>query len=94
MLMIRLARRGARKQPYYRIVVIEKERARDGRSVEVVGTYNPRTNPATVALKRERIDYWTFEGRAVVGPRQEAGGEKSGRRPAACSCSVQSAAHG
>ena len=51
MLMIRLSRRGARKQPYYRIVVIEKDRARDGRSVEVVGTYNPRTNPATVELK-------------------------------------------
>jgi small subunit ribosomal protein S16 len=61
-LMIRLARRGARKQPYYRIVVIEKERARDGRSVEVVGTYNPRTNPATVDLKRERIHYWTSKG--------------------------------
>ena len=62
MLMIRLSRRGARKQPYYRIVVIEKDRARDGRSVEVVGTYNPRTNPASVELKRERIDYWTGKG--------------------------------
>ena len=62
MLMIRLARFGARKQPYYRVVVIEKERARNGRSVEVVGTYNPRTNPATVDLKRERIDYWTSKG--------------------------------
>ena len=62
MLMIRLSRRGARKQPYYRIVVIEKARARDGRSVEVVGTYNPRTNPATVDLKRERISYWTSKG--------------------------------
>ena len=62
MLMIRLSRRGARKQPYYRIVVIEKDRARDGRSVEVVGTYNPRTNPASVELKRERIDYWTSKG--------------------------------
>ena len=61
-LMIRLSRRGARKQPHYRIVVIEKDRARDGRSVEVVGTYNPRTNPATVELKRERIDYWTSKG--------------------------------
>ena len=60
--MIRLSRRGARKQPYYRIVVIEKDRARDGRSVEVVGTYNPRTNPATVDLKRERISYWTSKG--------------------------------
>ena len=62
MLMIRLSRRGARKQPYYRIVVIEKDRARDGRSVEVVGTYNPRTNPASVELKRERIDYWKSKG--------------------------------
>jgi small subunit ribosomal protein S16 len=61
-LMIRLARFGARKQPYYRVVVIEKDRARNGRSVEVVGTYNPRTNPATVNLKRERIDYWTSKG--------------------------------
>jgi len=64
-LMIRLSRRGARKQPYYRIVVIEKDRACDGRSVEVVGTYNPRTNPATVELKRERVDYWTSKGAQV-----------------------------
>jgi small subunit ribosomal protein S16 len=61
-LMIRLARFGARKQPYYRVVVIEKERARNGRSIEVVGTYNPRTNPASVEFKRERIDYWTSKG--------------------------------
>ncbi len=57
--MIRLARVGARKQRHYRIMVIEKDRARNGRSVEVVGTYNPRTNPATVDLKRDRIEYWT-----------------------------------
>ena len=62
MLMIRLARVGARKQPYYRIVVIEKERARNGRPVEVVGTYNPRTDPASVEFKRERIDYWVSKG--------------------------------
>lgn len=62
MLMIRLARFGARKQPYYRVVVIEKDRARNGRSIEVVGTYNPRTSPATVDLKRERIEYWTKNG--------------------------------
>ncbi len=62
MLMIRLARIGARKQPYYRLVVIEKERARNGRSVEVVGTYNPRTTPASLELKRERIDYWVSKG--------------------------------
>jgi small subunit ribosomal protein S16 len=61
-LMIRLARVGAPKQPYYRVVVIEKDRARNGRSVEVVGTYNPRTSPASVNLKRERMDYWTGKG--------------------------------
>ena len=62
MVMIRLARFGARKQPYYRIVVIEKDRARNGRSIEVVGTYNPRTNPASVELKHERIAYWRGVG--------------------------------
>lgn len=62
MLMIRLKRMGARKQPHYRVVVIEKERPRNGRPVEVVGTYNPRTNPATVELKRERVDYWVSKG--------------------------------
>ncbi len=62
MLMIRLARFGARKQPHYRVVVIEKDRARNGRSIEIVGTYNPRTNPATVSLKQDRISYWTGNG--------------------------------
>lgn len=62
MLMIRLARVGARKQPYYRVVVIEKDRARNGRSVEVVGTYNPRTSPASLDLKLERIEYWKSKG--------------------------------
>ncbi len=62
MLMIRLSRTGARKQPHYRVVVIEKERARNGRPVEVVGTYNPRTEPASIELKRERITYWISKG--------------------------------
>ncbi len=62
MLMIRLSRFGARKQPYYRVVVIEKDRARNGRPVEVVGTYNPRTNPASIELKRDRVDYWVSKG--------------------------------
>ncbi|MGH9601048.1 MAG: 30S ribosomal protein S16 [Terriglobales bacterium] len=65
--MIRLARHGARKQPHYRIVVIEKARARNGRFVEIVGTYNPRTSPATVDLKRERIDHWVSKGAQLSG---------------------------
>ena len=60
--MIRLARIGARKQPYYRVVVIDKERARNGRSVEIVGLYNPRSNPTTIDVKRDRIDYWVSKG--------------------------------
>ena len=60
--MIRLARVGAPKQPHYRVVVIEKDRARNGRSVEVVGTYNPRTTPASLELKRDRIDFWVGKG--------------------------------
>ena len=70
MVMIRLARVGATKQPYYRIVVIEKDRARNGRSIEVVGTYNPRTSPASVELKHERIAYWRGVG-AQLSPTVE-----------------------
>ncbi len=62
MLMIRLARFGAKKKPFYRVVVIEKDRARNGRSLEVVGHYNPLTHPATVNLKHERIQYWRGNG--------------------------------
>jgi small subunit ribosomal protein S16 len=62
MLMIRLARFGAKKKPSYRVVVIDKERARDSRSVEVVGTYNPIAKPAAVNLKHDRIEHWMKNG--------------------------------
>jgi small subunit ribosomal protein S16 len=62
MLMIRLARFGAKKKPSYRVVVIEKEKSRNGRSVEVVGVYNPLTTPMTVNLKMDRIGYWMKAG--------------------------------
>ncbi len=62
MLMIRLARFGAKKKPFYRIVVIEKEKARDGRNIEVVGHYNPRTTPAKVDLKHDRVAHWVKVG--------------------------------
>ncbi|HUJ19987.1 MAG TPA: 30S ribosomal protein S16 [Bryobacteraceae bacterium] len=60
--MIRLARFGAKKKPFYRVVVIEKEKARGGRNMEVVGRYNPRTNPETVELDHARITHWTSVG--------------------------------
>lgn len=62
MLTIRLARVGAKKKPHYRVVVIEKERANTGRCVEIVGHYNPRTNPVELSLKRERIEHWMQVG--------------------------------
>ena len=62
MLMIRLARFGAKKKPFYRVVVIEKERARNGRSLEVVGHYDPLVAPAQVSLKYERIEHWVKNG--------------------------------
>ena len=62
MLMIRLARFGGKKKPSYRVVVIDKERARDSRAVEVVGTYNPVSQPTAVKLNHERIQYWMNNG--------------------------------
>ena len=62
MLMIRLARFGAKKKPFYRVVVIEKQLARNGRSLEVLGHYNPLTQPAAVDLQRDRLDYWVKNG--------------------------------
>jgi small subunit ribosomal protein S16 len=62
MLMIRLARFGAKKKPFYRVVVIEKERARNGRNLEVVGHYNPLSTPSQVDLKHDRLEYWIKKG--------------------------------
>ncbi len=66
MLMIRLARFGAKKKPFYRVVVIDKELACNGRSLEVVGHYNPGAGAAkgkaSVDLKHDRIAYWTTKG--------------------------------
>ena len=59
---IRLARHGAKKRPFYRIVVADGERARDGRFLEKVGTYDPKHDPAKVTVKTERIQYWIDKG--------------------------------
>jgi small subunit ribosomal protein S16 len=62
MLMIRLARFGAKKKPTYRLVVIEKERARNSRAVEVVGHYNPVSRPKQIHLDHARIEHWVKNG--------------------------------
>ena len=58
MLMIRLSRIGKKKKPYYRVVVIERTRPRDGRIKEAVGTYDPLKKPAEIKLDAERIKHW------------------------------------
>ncbi len=62
LLSIRLARAGTRKKVSYRVVVIDKQRARDGRFVEIVGLYNPRREPPELVLNRDRVAYWMKAG--------------------------------
>ena len=62
MLTIRLARIGKKKKPFYRVVVIERTRARGGRVREAVGTYDPLKKPAEVKLDSERVKYWLSVG--------------------------------
>ena len=59
---MRLRRMGAKKSPFYRIVVADQRRARNGRFIEVVGTYDPRTEPATINFKEDRAQYWLGVG--------------------------------
>jgi len=62
MVRIRLRRVGAKKQPSYRIVAADKESPRDGRFIEILGHYNPRTEPATITMKEDRIYDWMSKG--------------------------------
>jgi small subunit ribosomal protein S16 len=59
---IRLARHGAKKRPFYRIVIADSESPRDGKFLENVGTYDPLADPAKVSLKQERIKHWIGQG--------------------------------
>lgn len=62
MVTLRLARFGAKKRPFYRVVAAESRAKRDGRFIEVLGTYDPLTDPPTVTLKGDRIQYWLSVG--------------------------------
>ncbi len=59
---IRLARHGAKKRPFYRIVIANSESPRDGKFLETVGTYNPLPDTAEVSLKPDRVKYWLGKG--------------------------------
>ena len=62
MLAIRLRRTGSKKRPFFRVVVTDSRTARDSSFVEVLGHYNPRTNPEKLELNRERFDHWVKAG--------------------------------
>ena len=68
MVRIRLRRVGAKKQPTYRVVVADKRSPRDGRFIETIGHYNPRTEPPTVVIKEDRALYWLSVGAQPSGP--------------------------
>jgi small subunit ribosomal protein S16 len=62
MVKIRLSRTGAKNQPSYRIVAVDSHKKRDGRHLEILGHYDPKTKPATVKLKFDRIQHWQNHG--------------------------------
>ena len=62
MVKIRLRRAGAKKAPYYRVVVADSHFPRDGRFIEEIGTYDPLTNPITIDIDMERAKYWIANG--------------------------------
>ncbi len=59
---IRLMRIGAKKRPFYRVVAVDERKKRTGDYLELLGTYNPLTEPKEVILKKDRIEYWTKQG--------------------------------
>jgi small subunit ribosomal protein S16 len=62
MLKIRLAKTGKKNAPSFRVVVVPKEKSRDGEATEVLGYFNPSTTPPAVSLNKERLNYWTKKG--------------------------------
>ncbi len=62
MVKIRLARGGRKKRPFYRVVAADSRMARDGRFLEVLGTYNPLSTPKEIKFNDERVEYWVGQG--------------------------------
>jgi len=62
---IRLTRLGAKKKPYYRLVAADSEAPRDGKFLEVLGTYDPMKDPAAVTIQKEKVQHWLGKGAMV-----------------------------
>lgn len=82
--VIRMSRHGGKKKPFYRIVAADKDFPRDGRYLEILGTYNPKSPGRKGVLKKERIDYWVSKGAkasnavAQIIKRSAKGGDHEG----------------
>ncbi len=81
MVKIRLTRAGAKKRPFYRIIAIDERRQRDGRGLEFLGTYDPKTNPERILLRSEALDAWVKKG-AQLSPTVKSLMRRAGRRAA------------
>lgn len=95
MLVIRLSRVGTKKKPHFRVVVLEKSAARDGRSVEIIGRYNPVPNPALIEIRRDRVEYWRSRGAqlsATVAHLLRRQGEREAAAPVPSAAAAQPAA--
>lgn len=62
---LRLMRVGRKGKPFYRVVVVDKRKKRNGRYIENLGTYNPLVDPAEIKLNQERLDYWKDKGAEI-----------------------------
>jgi len=99
MVKIRLLRAGAKKRPFYRLVVIDERRQRDGRALEFLGTYDPRPEPPAVRVKVDRVDHWVEHGaqvtetaRAVVERARSAAPAASAAEPPAAAPAAEAPA--
>ena len=82
MVKIRLTRAGAKKRPFYRIIAIDERRARDGRALEFLGTYDPTTSPERITIRSEQVEKWQSRG-AQLSPTVKSLIRRAGRAPAA-----------
>ncbi|UCF55964.1 MAG: 30S ribosomal protein S16 [Deltaproteobacteria bacterium] len=64
---IRLTRMGAKKKPFYRLVAANSEAPRDGKFLEILGSYDPMEDPAQIKVHKEKVDYWLKKGASVSG---------------------------
>ena len=86
MVKIRLTRQGTKKRPFYRIIAIDERKPRDGRPLEYLGSYDPRTEPEMISVKSERIEDWVSKG-AQLSPRVATLVRRARRQAAAAASS-------